>query len=40
LIFQDGEVRQLINADGVTSQSSMNMGNAIETEYWYRELEN
>ena len=40
LIFQDGEVRQLINADGVTSQSSMNMGNAIDTEYWYRELEN
>lgn len=38
LIFQDGEVRQLINADGVTAQQSMTMGALVETEYWYREL--
>ncbi len=40
LIFQDGEVRRLVNADGVTAQQSMNMQGVIETEYWYRELQN
>ena len=40
LIFQDGEVRQLINADGLTTQSSMMNGLGIQLEYWYRELEN
>lgn len=40
LIFEDGEVRRLVNADGVTAQQSMNMQGVVETEYWYRELEN
>ncbi|MGB0957026.1 MAG: hypothetical protein ACPGUF_01035, partial [Litorivicinus sp.] len=40
LIFQDGDVRQLINADGLTTQSSMMSGLGVQLEYWYRELEN